>query len=166
MKFIKKITIAVILILVSFIYVDISSCESDTCHYCGMNRSKFGYSWIVIERDNTPPTGVCSVHCAAIDLALNSGKPASRITVGDYNTEKQIDADKAFWVIGGDRVGVMTSRAKWAFETKEGADNFIRKHGGRAATFSESLKAAFEDMYEDILMIQKKRRMMKIRENF
>lgn len=83
--------------------------------------------------------------------------------MGDYNTKKQIDADKAFWAIGGDMVGVMTARAKWAFETKEAADNFIKEHGGRPAIFEDVMKTAFEDMHEDTLMIQKKRQMMKMK---
>ena len=166
MMFLKKMIIVVIFVIVIFICGGKAFCESDTCHYCGMKRSQFGYSWVIIEHEKASPTGVCSIHCAAIDMALNSGKFTRKITAGDYNTEKQIDADKAYWVIGGDKVGVMTSRAKWAFETKDAADKFIRTHGGQAATFSESLKAAFEDMYEDILMIQKKRRMMEIKEKF
>jgi hypothetical protein len=35
------------------------------------------------------------VHCAAIDMALHSELPVSKITVGDYDTKQQIDADKA-----------------------------------------------------------------------
>jgi hypothetical protein len=41
----------------------------------------------------------------------------------------------------------------------------MNTHGGRPATFGEVMKAAFEDMYEDTLMIQKKRRMMKMKKN-
>jgi len=59
-------------------------------------------------------------------------------------------------------MGVMTTRAKWAFETKDAADKFIAESGGRPATYEEVFKAAFEDMYEDTLMIQKKRKMMKM----
>ena len=88
-------------------------------------------------------------------------KTVNKITVGDYNTKKQIDADRAFSVIGGDKMGVITARAKWAFETRAAADNFMKEHGGRSATFDEIMKAAFEDMYEDTLMIQKERQMMK-----
>lgn len=98
-------------------------------------------------------------------MALHIDKPVTKITVGDYNTKQQIDADKAYWVIGGSRMGVMTARAKWAFETKDGADKFIGENGGRAATYDEAVKAAFEDMYEDTLMIQKKRKMMKMRKS-
>jgi copper chaperone NosL len=60
-------------------------------------------------------------------------------------------------------MGVMTSMAKWAFENKASADNFMKEHGGRPAIFEEVMKASFEDMYEDTLMIQKKRNMMRMK---
>ena len=137
--------------------------KGESCIHCGMEKAKFGHSWIVIEHDDGSVEGVCSVHCAAVDMALHTHMPVSKITVGDYNSKKQIDADSAFWVIGGDMMGVMTARAKWAFETKDSADTFIKSHGGRPAIFPEVMKAAFEDMYEDTLMIQKKRKMMKMK---
>ena len=110
-------------------------------------------------------TAVCSIHCAAIDMALHTEKTIRRITVGDFQTKKQIDADRAYWVIGGDLMGVMTARAKWAFGTKQGADNFMQEHGGRPANFEEVIKAAFEDMYQDTLMIRKKRKLINMRKN-
>ena len=161
----KKRLIMTIFFLIVFLMVGTAYSGGDDCLFCGMKRSQFGHSWVVLEHDDTTFTGVCSVHCAAIYMALHTGEFISRITVGDYNTQKQIDADNAFWVIGGDKIGVMTTRAKWAFETKEAADDFMRKHGGRPSTFNETLKASFEDMYEDILMIQKKRIMMKIKKS-
>jgi copper chaperone NosL len=135
----------------------------NACHYCGMKKAMFGHSWMTIEREDGSEVGVCSVHCAAVDMALNIDKPARNITVGDYNSKKQIDADRAFWVLGGDKMGVMTSRAKWAFVSKASADAFINQHGGRPSTFEEIMKAAFEDMYQDTLMIQKKRKMMRMK---
>jgi len=137
--------------------------EEGACQYCGMKKAMFGHSWVLIEREDGTLVGVCSVHCAAVDMALNIDKPAKRITVGDYNTKNQIDAEKAYWVIGGDKMGVMTARAKWAFETKEAADDFMRQSGGRPAIFEEVMRATFEDMYEDTLMIQKKRQMMRMK---
>lgn len=146
-----------------FIGVSFVSADENACHYCGMKKAMFGHSWMTIEREDGSIVGVCSVHCAAVDMALNIDKPAKDISVGDYNSKKQIDADKAFWVLGGDKMGVMTSRAKWAFESKDSADSFIEQHGGRPATFEETMKAAFEDMYQDTLMIQKKRKMMRMK---
>ena len=81
--------------------------------------------------------------------------------VGDFNTKKLIDAEKAYWVIGGDKPGVMTRRAKWAFENKADADKFIQAHGGTPATFEAVIEATFADMYQDTKMIREKRKMMR-----
>ena len=139
--------------------------DEESCVYCGMYRSKFEHSWVIITHDDGSSESVCSIHCAAIDMALHTEKAILKITAGDYDTKKQINADTAHWVIGGDILGVMTARAKWAFETKDGADNFMKKHGGRPANFREVIKAAFEDMYQDTLMIRKKRKLINMRKN-
>ena len=152
--------LAGVFVLIS-LFFGIAFAENDSCMYCGMKKENYGHSWVIIEHNDGTTEGVCSVHCAAIDMALHTHKPIKSITVGDYDTKKQISADTAYWVIGGSKTGVMTARAKWAFETKEAADNFIKTHGGRPATFGEVMKGAFEDMYEDTLMIQKRRQMMK-----
>jgi len=162
----EKKTINLCLIILALAVLVITGCpafaDENSCHYCGMKKAMFGHSWMTIVHEDGSTTGVCSLHCAAIDMALNIDKPAKTITVGDYNTKKQIDAESAYWVLGGNKMGVMTSRAKWAFESKAAADDFISQNGGRPATFEEVMKAAFEDMYEDTLMIQKKRKMMQM----
>jgi copper chaperone NosL len=139
--------------------------EEPACLYCGMHRSKFAHSWVIITHEDGSSSGVCSIHCAAIDMALHTDKSIRQFTVGDFDTNKQIDAGSAYWVIGGDIMGVMTARAKWAFETKEGADNFLKIHGGRPAVFSEVIKAAFEYMYQDTLLIRKKRKLINMHKN-
>jgi len=83
------------------------------------------------------------------------------VKVGDFNSKKLIDAEKAFWVIGGNKPGVMTKKAKWAFENKADAEKFIAENGGSLSTFDEAMKAAYEDMYDDTKMIREKRKMMK-----
>lgn len=161
----KKAFIVISVLATLVIFSGVGIADDHECIHCGMMKAKFGHSWVIIEHEDGTIEGVCSVHCAAVDMALHIDKPVKKITVGDYNSKKQIDADRAFWVIGGDKMGVMTARAKWAFETKEAADNFMKTHGGRPATFEEVMKASFEDMYEDVLMIQKKRKMMKMKKN-
>ncbi|MCK8600923.1 nitrous oxide reductase accessory protein NosL [Desulfoferrobacter suflitae] len=135
-----------------------------SCMYCGMERASYEHSWVIIEHEDGSVEGFCSVHCAAIDMALHTDKPVKRVTVGDYNTKQQIDAEKAYWVIGGDVPGVMTARAKWAFADKDAADSFISQHGGKTANFDEVMKASFDDMYNDTLMIQKRQREMKTKQ--
>lgn len=132
-----------------------------SCKYCGMDREKFSHSRMLIEYEDGSSTGTCSLHCTAIELSVNLDKSVKSIMVGDYNTKKLIDAEKAFWVIGGSKQGVMTKRAKWAFEKKEDAEAFIKENGGKIATLEEALKASYEDMYEDIKMIREKKKMMK-----
>jgi copper chaperone NosL len=118
------------------------------CKYCGMNREAYAYSRALVEYDDGTAVGFCSVHCLSIDLALNTGKTPTAILVGDYYSKKLIDVEKAYWVRGGKKMGVMSIRGKWAFENKEGADRFIRTNGGRKTNFDALMKAAFEDMYE------------------
>jgi len=133
------------------------------CPFCGMEKEKFGHTWMVVEYDGGKKAGFCSIHCAAIDLATNMDKTPVKIEVGDYMTKKLIDAEKAYWVIGGNKPGVMTKRAKWAFGKKEDADAFIKENGGKPAAFDEVMKAAYEDMYADTNMIREKRKMMKMK---
>ena len=137
--------------------------EEEFCRYCGMKRSQYGHSWMIVTYGDNEECGFCSVHCAAVDMAVHIDRPLNGVTVGDYDSKKQIDAEKASWVIGGDKQGVMTLRAKWAFETKNAAEMFVSKHGGRLAGFEDAMRAAFEDMYEDIRMIRKKREMRRMK---
>lgn len=129
-----------------------------SCPYCGMEKAKFGHSWVEITYDDGTTKGFCSVHCAAIDMAVHIGKVPETVRVGDYETQEMIDAETAHWVIGGDRMGVMTTRAKWAFAEKARADRFRAEHGGKPADYPKVLQAAFADMYKDIRMIQEKRK--------
>lgn len=120
------------------------------CKYCNMDRQVFGYSRMLLEYSDGTSAGTCSLHCSAIELTANMSKVPCKIRVGDYNSKKLIDATTAYWVVGGDKPGVMTERAKWAFEKKTEADEFIKKHGGKGVTFYDSLKAAYDDLYADI----------------
>ena len=132
-----------------------------SCKYCGMDRKTFAHSRMLVSYEDGAALGTCSLHCAAVELALNIDKTPRTIEVGDYKTKKLVDAEKAFWVIGGSKPGVMTKRAKWAFESKADADAFIKENGGKPASFDEAIKASYEDMYADTKMIRDKRKMMK-----
>jgi copper chaperone NosL len=136
--------------------------KHSSCKYCGMNRQQFAHSRMLIEYDDASSLGTCSIHCAAVDLAINIDKTPKAVQVGDYNSKALIDAEKASWVIGGSKMGVMTKRAKWAFAKKEDAEKFIKENGGETATFDVAMKAAYEDMYADTKMIRDKRKMMKM----
>ncbi len=131
------------------------------CTYCGMDRQIFNHSRMYIEYDDSTSFGFCSLHCAALDLALMLDKTPKSVMVADYGSKKLIDAEKAIWVIGGSKPGVMSKRAKWAFEDKTDAEAFVKENSGVIATFEEAVKSAYEDMYHDSKMIREKRRMRK-----
>ena len=118
------------------------------CIYCGMDRRAYDYSRMLVEFADGAITATCSIHCAAIDLALNPGKAPKAVMAGDYRTKQLVEAKSACWIIGGDRYGVMSIRGKWAFEEKADAEDFIRGHGGKLGSLDEALQAAFEDMWE------------------
>jgi copper chaperone NosL len=118
------------------------------CKYCGMKRDSFAFSRMLIKYNNGPAVGTCSIHCSSIDLALKTNKIPEAILVGDFNTKKLIDAEKAVWVIGGKKAGVMSIRGKWAFEDRKEADAFVIENGGQISSFDDAMKATFEDIDE------------------
>lgn len=118
------------------------------CLYCGMDRDRYSYSRMLVEYDDGKAVPSCSIHCTGIDLALNPHRGVKAAFVGDYDTRALLDAEKAVWVVGGDRKGVMSIRGKWAFGTRAAAERFVKAHGGGIATYDDAMKAAFEDMYE------------------
>jgi hypothetical protein len=146
-----------------FAWDDIDKIPS--CPFCGMDRDKFAHSRVYIPYEDGSAFGGCSIHCAAIELSLHIDKTPLSIQVGDYESKTLIDAERAFWVIGGNLSGVMTRRAKWAFKSKSAADNFIRQYGGKHADFDQVMKATYEDMHTDIKMIREKRKRMRSMKN-
>ena len=150
----------VLITAVAFAQEDIKKYPS--CKYCGMDREKFGHSRMLVEYDDGTSLGTCSLHCMAVELAIHIDKTPKAILVGDYNLKTLMDAEKATWIIGGNKMGVMTKRAKWAFEKKEDAEKFKAENGGDLASFEQALKAAYEDMYADIKMIRERRKMKKM----
>jgi copper chaperone NosL len=135
--------------------------EHKNCKYCNMDREKFAHSRMLIEYGDGSSFGSCSIHCTAIDLAQAFDKQPKAILVADYNNKNLIDAEKAYWVMGGDKPGVMTKTAKWAFADKKDAEAFIKDHGGKLGTFDDAMKTTYEDMYNDTKMIRAKRAKMK-----
>ena len=159
-----KITFLIILLAMMVVHGTASALEPQdikdfpTCKYCSMNRAQFAHSRIVVEYDDGTRFGACSLHCAAVNFAINLNKNPKAIRVGDYYSTELIDAETAYWVIGGMKPGVMTKRGKWAFQRKNDAEKFISENGGEMTAFEQALNAAYEDMYMDLKMIRSKRK--------
>lgn len=142
---------------------DIASHKS--CLHCGMDREKFAHSRMLIEYDDGSAVATCSLHCVAVDLANNIDKTPKAIKVADFSSKELIDAEKAVWVIGGSKQGVMSRNAKWAFAAKEKAEGFVKANGGKISGFEEAIKTAYEDMYNDTKMIRDRRKQMKMKKD-
>lgn len=132
-----------------------------SCLYCAMDRTQFAHSRMLVTYDDGSKVGTCSIHCLALDLIKNINKTPLVIEVGDYINKLLIDAEKAYWVIGGNRPGVMTAEGKWAFAHRVYAEKFIRDHGGTLATFDEAMQAAYQSMYTHVQIIREKRKIIK-----
>jgi len=130
-----------------------------SCNHCGMSRENFDHSRMLVRYEDGSEVGTCSIYCVAVELILNLNRTPQTIEVADYNTKTLMDAEKAFWVIGGDKPGVMTKRPKWAFAKKADAEAFIQTSGGSLAMFEDAIRASYEDMYEDTKMIRERRKM-------
>ncbi len=121
-----------------------------SCSYCGMDRKAYGFSRMLIQYSDGTEVGVCSLHCAVVELDSSPGRKTKAIFVADRDSRLLIDAEQAFWVMGGAKRGVMTSRPKWAFSTRTAAEAFLRDHGGAIITWNEALTAAREELAREV----------------
>jgi nitrous oxide reductase accessory protein NosL len=167
----KKVYSVNLVIVVCFVFAGLTFAEQTKedisvhkeCKYCGMDRGIYNFSRMLIEYDNGTNIAFCSIHCAAVDIANNIDKTPKAIQVGDFTGKQLIDAEKAFWVVGGNKPGVMSKRGKWAFEKKDDAENFMRTNQGKLVSFEEAIKTAYEDMYEDTKTIRERRKMKRMK---
>lgn len=112
------------------------------CQACGMDRTAFAHSRMLILYADGTSVGVCSLHCAAEERQHNQEKRIGALMVADYGTKELLAAKRATWVVGGKRTGVMTAQAKWAFARAEDAQRFMAENGGRVNSFAQALNAA------------------------
>lgn len=155
------IALIAVLLLSSLVYATLQTDleTHDNCNFCGMTRSKYPYSRMLVNFDNGSAVGTCSLHCTACALTLSNGLSSTSILTADFNSKELIAAKKATWVMGGNKPGVMTARAKWAFADRTAAETFIGTNGGEIVSFDRALEAAAEDLFSDSLKMQKQRKM-------
>ncbi len=125
--------------------------NSKHCKQCGMDMDAYAQSRMLIIYADGTTVGVCSLHCAAAELKLNKDKQVKSLMVADYSTKELIDARAATWVVGGNKDGVMTAVAKWAFAKESNAREFVRENGGEIASFDVAMKASETEVGEDKL---------------
>jgi nitrous oxide reductase accessory protein NosL len=135
------------------------------CPYCGMDRKQYHHSRHLIHYADDLVDGTCSLHCAAISLAINLDRGPKAIYAADFGAAAEVkplvNVDQATYLIGSKLPGVMTAKSKKAFSTKAAAEAAQKEHGGELGNFDAALTAAYASMAADTLMIRKKRAEMR-----
>jgi nitrous oxide reductase accessory protein NosL len=131
------------------------------CPYCGMDRTKWNHSRHLIHYSDNLVDATCSLHCATLSLAINLDRVPKAIYAADFGSNDKIkpliNVDKATYLIGSDLKGTMTKISKMAFSSADVAKAVQAKHGGKTATFDETLKISYANIAENTLMIRKNR---------
>jgi len=131
------------------------------CPYCGMDRKQYNHSRHLIQYSDNLVDGTCSLHCAALSLALNLDRGAKVIYAADYGAAADlkplVDVQQATYLIGSDIKGVMTRQSKVAFASRQTAQDMLAGHGGQLSDFDAALRAAYASMADDTIMIRKRR---------
>ena len=131
------------------------------CPYCGMGRKQYHHSRHLVHYQDDLADATCSLHCAAISLALNLDRGPRAIYAADFGAKTDpkplVNVDGATYLIGSKLPGVMTAQSKVAFASQAAAEAAKAEQGGELGDFDATLKAAYQSMAGDTLMIRKKR---------
>lgn len=153
--------------LTRFLKVDTAPLENEfekypRCPYCGMMRKMYSQTRHLIVYDNDTVDGTCSIHCAAISLALNMDAGPKAIYAGDAGAEGEVkplaEVSAMTYVIDPAKPGTMTGISKWAYADKAKAEAAAAASAdAKLASFDEALTAAYLDMAKSNMMIRKRR---------
>ena len=131
------------------------------CPYCGMDRRQYQGSRHLVHYSDDLVDGTCSLHCAALSLAINMDRGPKAIYAADYgstaNPKPLLDVKGATYLIGSDIKGVMTQQSKVAFSSRQAAQGAQAKHGGQLGDFDAALRASYLSMADDTIMIRQRR---------
>ncbi|MBL8251953.1 MAG: nitrous oxide reductase accessory protein NosL [Candidatus Competibacter sp.] len=131
------------------------------CPYCGMDRKQYHHSRHLVHYQDDLADATCSLHCAALSLALNLDRGPKAIYAADFGATADpkplVNTDNATYLIGSKLPGVMTGQSKVAFASKSAAEAVRIEQSGELGDFDAALKAAYRSMADDTAMIRKKR---------
>jgi len=129
--------------------------KKEWCSVCGMKLSMFYKTSHLAQLEDGTKKQYCSIRCLAMDIEKH--KNMTNFQVVDAKTEKVIDANKAFYLVGSSIPGTMTKVSKLAFELKKDAFEFQSKYKGKIVDFSTALEMAKSSLIKDIMMVTKKK---------
>ncbi|NCU21909.1 twin-arginine translocation pathway signal protein [Candidatus Falkowbacteria bacterium] len=132
------------------------------CPYCGMMRQMYSHTRHLIVYGNDTVDGTCSIHCAAISLALNMDAGPKAIYAGDAGAEGDLkplaDTAAMTYVIDPAKPGTMSAVSKRAYADRAKAEAAAAASAGASlADFDAALMAAYVEMAKDTSMIRKRR---------
>jgi len=131
------------------------------CPYCGMDRKQYHHSRHLVHYQDDLVDATCSIHCAALSLALNMDRGPKAIYAADFGAKADpkplVNVDSATYLIGSKLPGVMTAQSKVAFASKADAEAAMKDKGGELGDFDAALAASYQSMASDTMMIRKKR---------
>jgi copper chaperone NosL len=132
------------------------------CPYCGMLRADWSHTRHLIVYENDTVDGTCSLHCAAISLALNMDAGPKVIYAGDAGAEGEVkplaDTATMTYVINPGKMGTMTKTSKWAYADAAKAEAAAAEgEGTQMVGFDDALRLAFAGMAEDTIGIRMRR---------
>lgn len=131
------------------------------CPHCGMNRRQWHHSRHLIHYEDNLAVGTCSLHCAAVNLAVNLDRGPKAIYAADFGSAAEIkplvEVTNVVYLVGSKLPGTMTKKSKMAFADKAKANAAMAEQGGGLMGFDEALQQAYLGMAEDTAMIRKRR---------
>lgn len=128
--------------------------QKEFCPICGMPLAKHYKTTHAAKLENGKDRHYCSIRCLVYE---NEESPVDLTTVKtiDAKTQKIIDANSAFYVIGSSAPTTMTKVSKYAFENENDAKEFINEFGGKMGKFEDVLELEKKDFAKSKLKKQK-----------
>ena len=126
------------------------------CPVCGMNLKMFYKTSHTAQDKDGKKRQYCSLRCLVID-SHEHNISLSSVQVVDVNSEKLIDANKAFYVLNSKVKGTMSKVSKLAFATQKEAEAFAKEMGGEVVDFKTAFAKANASLKMDIAMVTTKK---------
>lgn len=118
------------------------------CTHCGMPTQEFP-KWQSSLTTHRGEHRTCSPRCMFFSVLEGEVKDIKSIKVKEYYEQKDLDAKKAFYVIGSDIIGPM-GKDFVPFATKADAEEFMLDHKGRKIlTFEQISLKTIEEVIQN-----------------
>lgn len=117
--------------------------KRDECVICGMWIDQYMKTRHMVILKNGNMHSFCSFACA-VKYYDGHKDNIKEFKAADFQTEKLIDAQKAYYLEGSSVPGVMSFTSRIAFEEKAEAEKLRKKMGGSIINFQQAFKNQLE----------------------